>query len=174
MPHRCCHCFPHRSFQYQCHPVTDHYVHHHIEYGGQKRLPLRHTSISAKELYVVKPPRPRYHLNSFPIPAEEAEGPVPHTIFLQDVQAPGPVKCIVCLVQVQGYHMEDCLPHVHNLLKQFDLKGGSTRTATLPKPMEGFMVGDGGGEAEIENHRHRLPHHLHETYSTVVTSPFQE
>ena len=36
------------------------------------------------------------------------------------------------------------------------------------------MVGDGGGEAMIENNRHRLPHHLHETYAAVVTSPVQD
>ena len=48
----------------------------------------------------------------------------------------------------------------------------------MPKPnpetVEGVVVGDGGGEAVIENHCHRLLHHLHEAYATVVTSPFQD
>ena len=39
--------------------------------------------------------------------------------------------------------------------------------------MEGVVVGDGGGEAAIENHRHRLPHNLHETYSVAVAAPFR-
>ena len=39
--------------------------------------------------------------------------------------------------------------------------------------MEGVMLGDGSGEAAIENHRHRLPDHLHEAYAAVVPSPFR-
>ena len=35
------------------------------------------------------------------------------------------------------------------------------------------MVSDGGGESAIKNHRHRLSHHLYETYATVVTSTFR-
>ena len=45
-----------------------------------------------------------------PILVEEAEGPGPHTISLQDVQAPVPVKGIICLVQVQEDRMEYRLP----------------------------------------------------------------
>ena len=43
------------------------------------------------------------------------------------------------------------------------------------EPIEVVMVGDGGGEAVIKNHRHRLPHQLHKTYnySTLVTPPFR-
>ena len=47
--------------------------------------------------------------------------------------------------------MEDLLPHGRNLLNQFYLKGGGPRTATRPEPMEGVVVGVGGGEAEIDN-----------------------
>ena len=36
------------------------------------------------------------------------------------------------------------------------------------------MVGDGGGEAAVENHRHRLPDHLHEAYVALVPSPFRD
>ena len=70
--------------------------------------------------------------------------------------------------------MEERLPHGRNLLKQFDLEGGGPRTATLPEPMEGVVVGDGGGEAAIKNQLHRLPHHLHKPYDAVVTDPFQD
>ena len=45
--------------------------------------------------------------------------------------------------------MEERLPHGRNLLKQFDLEGGGPRTATLPEPMEGVVVGDGCGEAAV-------------------------
>ena len=67
--------------------------------------------------------------------------------------------------------MDYCLPQGRNLLDQLDLKGGSTRTATCLEPVEGVMVGDGDGEVAIDNHRHCLPHHLHEAYAAVVTSP---
>ena len=70
--------------------------------------------------------------------------------------------------------MEDRFPHCRNLLKQFDLEDCGPSAASRPEPMEGVVVGDEGGEALIEYHRHHLPHHLHETYATVVTSPFQE
>ena len=39
--------------------------------------------------------------------------------------------------------------------------------------MEGVVVGDGGGEAAIDNYSYRLPNHLHNSYAMVVTSPFQ-
>ena len=67
--------------------------------------------------------------------------------------------------------MEDRLPQGCNLLKQIDLKGGGPRTATRLESVEGVMLGDGGGEAAIENHRHRLTNHLHDAYTAVLTSP---
>ena len=70
--------------------------------------------------------------------------------------------------------MEHCLPQGYNLLEQLDLEGDGPRTATRTEPVEGVMVGDGGDEATIENHRHFLPHHLHKAYSAVVTPPFQD
>ena len=88
--------------------------------------------------------------------------------------APGPIQGIVCLVQVQEDCVEDRLPRDRNLLKQFDLEGCGTRTSSRPEPMEGVVVGDGGGEAEIKDHHHLLPHHLHEIYATVVTAPFRD
>ena len=96
-----------------------------------------------------------------PIPAEEAEVPGTHTIYLQDVQAPGPVQCIVYLLQVQEDCMDHCLPQGRNLMEQLELKGGGPCTATCLEPVEGVVVGDGGVKAAIENHRHRLPQHLH-------------
>ena len=38
--------------------------------------------------------------------------------------------------------------------------------------MKGVMLGDGVSEAEIENNRDQLPHHLHEVYTALVTTPF--
>ena len=68
--------------------------------------------------------------------------------------------------------MEDRPPQGCNLLKQLDLKGGGARTTTCPEFVEEVVVSDGGGEAAIDNHRHRLPNHLHKAYSTVVPYPF--
>ena len=70
--------------------------------------------------------------------------------------------------------MEYCLPQGHNLLDQLDLEGGGPSTATLPEPVEGVVLGDGGGEAVIENHLHRLPDLLHEAYAAVVPYPFRD
>ena len=67
--------------------------------------------------------------------------------------------------------MEYCLSQVCNLLNQLDLGGGVPRTATHPESVEGIVVGDGGGEAAIENHRHRLTYHLHKSYSAVAPPP---
>ena len=58
-------------------------------------------------------------MGSLPVPVEEAEGPSPHNIYLQDLQAPGPFQGIVIFVQVQEYHVKDLLPHVRNLLPRF-------------------------------------------------------
>ena len=128
--------------------MADHFIHHHIEYGGRQWFPLCYTSLPA-EGYSVVPPCPRHHLKLHPVPAEEAEGPGPHAISLQDVQSHGPVQGNVCLVQVQKDFVEDRFPHGHNLLKQFDLEIFGPCAASHPEPMEGIMVGDGGGEAVI-------------------------
>ena len=69
--------------------------------------------------------------------------------------------------------MEHRLPHGRNLLEQLDLEGGGPRTSARLEPVDGVVVGDGDGEAAIENHCHCLPHHLHETYDVVVIYPFQ-
>ena len=52
--------------------------------------------------------------------------------------------------------------------------GDGPRTTTRLELVEEVVVGDGGGEAAIKNHRHRLPHHLHKAYAALVTSPFQD
>ena len=57
--------------------------------------------------------------------------------------------------------MEHRLPQGRNLTKQINLEGSSPRTGTLPEPVEGVVLGDGGGEAVVENQRHCLPHHHH-------------
>ena len=67
--------------------------------------------------------------------------------------------------------MEYRLPQGRNLLEHLDLEGGRPRTSTRPKPVEGVVLGDGGGEAAIENHRCRLPYHLHEAYFAVPPPP---
>ena len=124
------------------------------------------------DLYVTQIVSIVHHLKLLPVSAEEAEGPGPHDISLQCVQSHKPVQAIVCLLQVQEYYVEGRFPHGHNLLKQFDLDFFGPRTASRPEPMEGVVVGDGGGEAAIEYYLHRLPHHLHDTYSAVLSAPF--
>ena len=105
---------------------------------------------------------------------EEAKGPGPHAISLQYTQAPGPSQGVVIFLQVQ----EDCIYYQlfqgRNLPKQFDLEGVSPCTATCPEPGQEVVVGDGGGEAVIENHHHCLPYHLHEAYAAIVPFPFQD
>ena len=92
--HRCCPPPPARPFIHQGLLVVDHRVHHHIEYGGRQYITLFDASLSSEGFSIV-PSCPCHHLNPLPIPAEEAEGPGPHTIYLQDVQAPVPVQGIV-------------------------------------------------------------------------------
>ena len=70
--------------------------------------------------------------------------------------------------------MEHCLPQGLNILDQIDLEVRSPCTLTHPEPVDGVVVGDGGSEAAIDNHRHCLPHHLHGAYAAVVTSPFKD
>ena len=135
-------------FLHQVFLVADHCVHHHIEYFGQKWVALSDASLSEEGLSGV-PSRPCHHLQPLAIPAEEAEGPGPHTISLHDVLAPGPVQGTVCLVQVQEDNTEHRLPQVRNLMEQIDLEGGGPRTATCPEPVEGVVLGDGGGDAAI-------------------------
>ena len=60
------------------------------------------------------------------------------------------------------------------MINKLDLKGGGPCTATRPESMEGVVVGNGGGEEAIENHRHCLPNQLHEAYTAVPNPPFQD
>ena len=64
--------------------------------------------------------------------------------------------------------MEDLPPQGCNLLKQLEKYSGYPRTATRPESVEEVLVGDGGGEAAIDNHCHGLPNHLHEAYAGVL------
>ena len=68
--------------------------------------------------------------------------------------------------------MEELLLQGRNLIMQLDLEVGVPLTATCPEFVEEFVVGDGGGEAAIENHCHCLPDHLHKSYATVFPSHF--
>ena len=61
--------------------------------------------------------------------------------------------------------MEYRLPQGRNLLEKLDLEGGGTRTATRPEPVEGVVVGDGGGESAIFN----LIVNYNIIYSCVIT-----
>ena len=79
--------------------MADHRFHHHIEDGGQQWVALSDASLSAEGLYVV-PYLLYHHLQPISIPAEEAEGPGPHAISLQDVQATGPVQDIKKLFEI--------------------------------------------------------------------------
>ena len=70
--------------------------------------------------------------------------------------------------------MEYRLPQGRNLLDKLDLEGDGPCMATHLEPVDGVVLGDGGSEVAFENHRHRLPYHLHEAYAAVFTSPFQD
>ena len=61
-----------------------------------------------------------------------------------------------------------------NLLKQLDLSGGGPCTATCPEYVEEVVIGDGDGEAAIDNHWNCLPNQLHKAYVAVVPYPFQD
>ena len=54
-------------------------------------------------------------------------------------------------MQVHKYYVQDLLPHGHELLEQFGLKGCGTSAATCLETMEDVVEFNGGGEAEIEN-----------------------
>ena len=71
---------------------------------------------------------------------EEAEGTVPHAIYLQDIQESGPVQGIVSLVYVQEYCMEYHLPQGRNLLEQIDLEGGGPRCYVFVKTLDIFLL----------------------------------
>ena len=133
--------------------MTNHGVYHHIENGGRRWVALGNPYLSAEGCSIL-PSRPRNHIQPHPILLEEANGPGPHVTTLQDTHASGPVQGIVSLVQVQDDRTEDHLPQGRNLMNQLDLKGGGTHTANRPESVEEFVVGDGGGEAAIDNHRH--------------------
>ena len=74
---------------------------------------------------------------------KDAEGPWPHAISLQDLQAHGPVQGVIRLKKVKEYCMKDLL------LYQFDLEVDDPHSSTCPEPMDGVMVGYGGGESVI-------------------------
>ena len=59
-------------------------------------------------------------------------------------------------------------------MDQLNLERAGPCTATHTKPVEGVVLGDGGGEAEVENHHHYLPYHLQEAYVAVVPHPFRD
>ena len=130
-------------------PVANHRVHYHIENCWRQWFALGDPSLCVEGCSVV-PSHPRHHLQPLQINSEEVKGPVPHTISLQDTQAPVPIQGVVSLVHFQEDRMEDHLPQVRNLLKQLDLKCGSPCTATRPESVEGVVRGDAGGEAAIE------------------------
>ena len=74
-------------------------VHHNIEDGGRQWVALGNASLLAEGFSVV-PSHPYHHLKPLPVPAEEAEGPDTHVIYLKDVQAPGFSQGVLILVKV--------------------------------------------------------------------------
>ena len=54
---------------------------------------------------------------------------------------------------------------------QFFLKGGGTSAATCPETMEDVVEVNGDGEAETNNNRHHLPHHLFQVNFMVFYYP---
>ena len=59
-------------------------------------------------------------------------------------------------------------------MEKLDLEGGGPRNANRPEPVEGVVLGDGGGDAAIKNRHHCLPDHLHEAHAAVVPSHFRD
>ena len=59
-------------------------------------------------------------------------------------------------------------------MDEFGLKGGGPSATTCQETMEDAVEGNVGGEARIDNDRHRLPHHLHQANTIVVSSPLGE
>ena len=98
------------SLYHHRYPVSDHCVHHHIEYGGGQRVPLRHSPESLERRPVVAPCA-RYHPQPIPVYPEDVAVSRPHAISLQDFQAYVPVQGVIRLVKVQKDHVQDLLPH---------------------------------------------------------------
>ena len=111
------------------HPVSNHCIHHHIEYSGGERISLNHSTISLKCLPVVAA-CPCHHCQPPTIRLKEPIGLGAQAVTIQDLNAPGPLQGVVRLVQVQGDHVQDLLPQ---LLKHLGLEDGGTYAATRPK-----------------------------------------
>ena len=79
------------------HPVSNHHIHHHIEYGGGEQISLNHSTRSLKRRPVVAAP-PLSPLSAASNTSGEADklGGPHHN--LQDLKAPGPVQGIIRLV----------------------------------------------------------------------------
>ena len=135
-------------FYHLLYPVTNHCIHHHMEYGGGQRVPLCHPPKTHKLLPVVAS-RSCNHPQPISVRTEDAARSRSHAASLQDFQAYVPVQVIIRLVRVQKYHIQDLLPHGRYLMKQFGLKSGNTCAKTCLEFMEEVVVGNGGCEPSI-------------------------
>ena len=59
-------------------------------------------------------------------------------------------------------------------MDEFGLKRGVPSAATFPEIMEDAVEVNVGGEAKIDNDRHRFPHHLHQANSMLVSFHLEE
>ena len=103
--------------------------------------------------------------------AEYVVIPRTQSVSLRYFQASSPVQVFIRILQFQKYCIQDLLPYSHYLMEQFVLKGGGPSAATCPETTEDVVEVNGDGEAETDNDRHQLPHHLCQANSMVFSSP---
>ena len=65
------------------------------------------------------------------------------------------------LMEVQEYCVEDCLPHVRNLLEHISLEGGGPHPKSRLETTQGVMVEDRRGQNLVNDTDDGLPQELH-------------
>ena len=88
-----------RSLYHHHHQVLHHLIHLHSKYGGGERISLCYYALSPKRRPIVSA-CPCYYRQPPPICLYEPTGPGAHDITFQDFQTPGPVQCVIRLLQV--------------------------------------------------------------------------
>ena len=69
--------------------------------------------------------------HGFPIPilGQELEDMGSHPIPLHHHQVATPVQCVICIVDIHKYLIQDLLPHAHNIMEGFGLQGVRTSSS---------------------------------------------